>query len=114
MSTSNPTPTPEGPAETTRWASALGPSAGLPAGVPSPAELTRLANEIFNALPQDAQLPAAKAAATALPPNSAFTGNPYAAVPDPTAPAVPGIASGLIDASPKPLMTHPERSIAPD
>ncbi len=54
MSTSNPTPTPEGPAETTRWASGLGPSAGLPAGVPSPAELTRLANEIFNALPQDA------------------------------------------------------------
>ena len=57
MSTSNPTPTPEGPTETTRWASDLGPGAALPAGVPSPAELTRLANEIFNALPQDAQLP---------------------------------------------------------
>jgi cysteine desulfurase / selenocysteine lyase len=114
MSTSNPTPTPEGPAETTRWASGLGPSAGLPAGVPSPAELTRLANEIFNALPQDARLPATKVAAAVLPPNSAFTGNPYAAVPDPIAPAIPGLLAGVTDATPGVFMPAPGRNASPD
>ena len=63
------------------WATGLDASAGLPAGIPAPAELARLANEMFNALPEELQLPAAKAAAAVLPPNSAFTGNPYAGVP---------------------------------
>ncbi|MEI9969498.1 MAG: family 2A encapsulin nanocompartment cargo protein cysteine desulfurase [Terracidiphilus sp.] len=114
MSTSNPTPTPEGRAESARWASGLGPGAALPAGVPSPAELTRLANEIFNALPQDAQLPAAKAAAAVLPPNSAFSGNPHSAVPGPTAPAVPGLLAGLADPTTQPFVTTPDRNTTPD
>jgi cysteine desulfurase/selenocysteine lyase len=114
MSTSNPTPTPDGPAETTRWPSGAGPSAVLPVGLPSPAELTRLANEIFNALPQDAQLPAAKAAGTVLPPNSAFTGNPYAAVPGPTAPAVPGLFAGLTEVTLQPFTITPDRNTTPD
>ncbi len=120
MSTSNPTPAPEGPAETIRWASDLGPGAALPAGVPSPAELARLANEIFNALPQDAQLPLTKAAATVLPPNSAFSGNPYAAVPGPTAPAVPGLFADLMESTPGVFTTvtgrnaSPDRNVSPD
>jgi cysteine desulfurase/selenocysteine lyase len=76
--------------------------------------LARIANELFRALPDEVQQPAVTAAKAVLPPNSAFTGNPYAAIPGPTAPAVPGIASGLIDALPKPLAAHPQRSIAPD
>ena len=87
MSTSEPASASVVTPETPNWSSGLDSSQGLPAGAPSPAELTRLANEIFNALPQELQLPAAKAAAAVLPPNSAFTGNPYAAVPAPTAPA---------------------------
>jgi hypothetical protein len=35
-----------------------------------------------------------------LPPNSAFSGNPYAAVPSPTAPAVPGLVARLAIAQP--------------
>jgi cysteine desulfurase/selenocysteine lyase len=114
MSTSDQTPALAGVGETGSWASGLPGSADAMSGVLSPSELARMANELFRALPDEIQQPALTAARVILPPNSAFTGNPYAAVPSPTAPAVPGIASGLIDASPKPLMTHPERSIAPD
>jgi cysteine desulfurase/selenocysteine lyase len=73
-----------------------------------------VANEIFNALPQELQLPAAKAAAAILPPNSAFTGNPYAAVPNPTAPAVPGLLAGLTEAQPAAFVATPERNTVPD
>jgi len=114
MSTSSPTPVSGESPDSANWVSGLGPGAGLPAGIPSPAELARVANEIFNALPQELQLPAAKAAATVLPPNSAFTGNPYAAVPSPTAPAVPGLLAGLTEAQPALFVATPDRNVAPD
>ena len=114
MSTSDPTSAPVMTPETSNWSSGLDSSPGLPAGAPSPAELTRLANEIFNALPQELQLPAAKAAATALPPNPAFTGNPYAAIPAPTAPAVPGLLSSFIEVAPGAFKATPDRNVAPD
>jgi cysteine desulfurase/selenocysteine lyase len=73
-----------------------------------------MANEIFNALPEPLQAPAATAAAAVLPPNSAFSGNPYAAVPSPTAPAVPGLLASLADAQPGAFVATPDRSIVPD
>ena len=114
MSTSDQTPASAGVAEIGGWATGLPGSAEAASGVLSPAELVRMANELFHALPDEVQQPAATAARAALPPNSAFTGNPYAAIPSPTTPAIPGIASGLIDASPKPVIPHPERGVAPD
>jgi cysteine desulfurase/selenocysteine lyase len=118
MSTSDPASASVVTPETPNWSSGLnsGPdsSSGLPAGIPAPAELTRLANEIFNALPQELQLPAAKAAAAVLPPNSAFTGNPYAAVPAPTAPTVPGVLGILTDATPGAFTTTSNRNASPD
>ena len=110
MSTSDPSSNSIVIPEAPNWSSGLNSSSGLPVGVPSPAELTRLANEIFNALPQELQLPAAKAAATVLPPNSAFTGNPYAAVPNPTAPAVPGLLASFTDLAPGASTTVPDRN----
>jgi cysteine desulfurase / selenocysteine lyase len=114
MSTSDPAAASEVTPETARWASGLDSSPSLPAGVPTPAELTRLANELFNALPQGLQLPAARAAATVSPPNSAFTGNPYAAVPGPTAPAIPGLLAGLTEATSEPFTTPPDRNAVLD
>ena len=114
MSTSDQTPASAGVAETGGWAAGLPGSAEAASGVLSPAELARMANELFRALPDEVQQSAATAARAALPSNSAFTGNPYAAIPSPTTPAIPGIASGLIDASPKPVIPHPERGVAPD
>jgi cysteine desulfurase / selenocysteine lyase len=114
MSTSNPAPTPASVAETDGWASGSPTSTQAVSGVFSPAELARIANELFRAIPDEIQQPAVTTARTILPSSSALTGNPYAAVPNPTAPAIPGIASGLIDAQPKPFVAHPERSIAPD
>src|SRR5271166_920524 len=73
---------------------------GFSAGILSPAELARMANDLFNALPNEIQQPAITAARVVLPANSAFSGNPYAAVPSPTAPAVPGILGGLIELQP--------------
>ena len=84
------------------------------AGILSPAELSRLANEMFNALPDELQQPAAAAARTLLPPNSALSGNPYAVLPSPTAPAVPGLLSSIADAAPGQFVAHPDRSIAPE
>ena len=83
-------------------------------GVLSPAELSRMANEIFSALPDELQQPAVTAASVLLPPNSAFTGNPFAAAPSPTAPAVPGILAGLTEARPGAFVATPDRSIVPD
>jgi cysteine desulfurase/selenocysteine lyase len=73
-----------------------------------------MANELFNALPGDLQLPAAAAARVALPANSAFTGNPYAAVPSPTAPPIPGLLSGVTDLQSGSYVSTPDRTIAPD
>jgi len=114
MSTSDPTPASNLTPDPLNWAKGLDAGAGLPSGVPAPAELARLANEMFNALPQELQLPAAKAAAAVLPPNSAFTGNPYAAVPSPTAPAIPGLLAGLSEANPGGFVAAPDRNVVPD
>jgi cysteine desulfurase/selenocysteine lyase len=83
-------------------------------GILAPAELARMANEFFNALPQPLQQPAASAAAAVLPPNSAFNGNPYAAVPSPTAPPIPGLLAGLSEAHPGAFVSAPDRSAAPN
>jgi cysteine desulfurase / selenocysteine lyase len=114
MSTSDPAPGLRLTPDPASWTTGLDASGGSPAGIPSPVELTRMANEIFNALPQELQLPAAKAAAAILPPNSAFTGNPYAAVPSPTVPAVPGLLAGLTEATPGAFTTAPDRNAAPE
>jgi cysteine desulfurase/selenocysteine lyase len=73
-----------------------------------------MANEMFSALPDELQQTALTAARVVLPPNSAFTGNPYAAAPSPTAPAAPGILASLSEAQPRAFVATPERSIAPD
>jgi len=83
-------------------------------GVLSPAQLARMANEIFNELPEEQQHLAVTAARAVLPPNSAFSGNPFAAVPNPTAPAVPGILATLTDAQSGNYLATPEKSTIPD
>jgi cysteine desulfurase / selenocysteine lyase len=114
MSTSEQAPILTGTPEAGDWATGLHGSEGLAFGILSPTEVARLANQLFNALPDELQQPAAVAARAALPSNSAFTGNPYAAVPAPTAPAVPGLFSGAVDALPKAVFDQPSRSIAPN
>ncbi|MDR3727101.1 MAG: family 2A encapsulin nanocompartment cargo protein cysteine desulfurase [Terracidiphilus sp.] len=96
------------------WAAGLLGSDAIAPGLLSPTQLARMANEIFNALPEPLQAPTATAAAALLPPNSAFSGNPYAAVPNPTAPAVPGLLASLEEALPGALVATPDRSIVPD
>jgi cysteine desulfurase/selenocysteine lyase len=73
-----------------------------------------MANEIFNELPDEQQHLAVTTARAVLPPNSAFSGNPFAAVPSPTAPAVPGVLAPLSEALMGNYLASPERSIAPD
>jgi cysteine desulfurase/selenocysteine lyase len=73
-----------------------------------------MANEFFNELPDEQQHLGATAARTVLPPNSTFTGNPYAAVPASMAPAIPGVIASLEEAQPVTYAATPERSIAPD
>ncbi|MGA3134269.1 MAG: aminotransferase class V-fold PLP-dependent enzyme, partial [Terracidiphilus sp.] len=89
-------------------------SAGITPGVLSPAELARMANEMFNALPDEVQQPAIAAAGIVLPANSAFSGNPYAAVPGPTVPAAPGILAGFAELPSNGLNPIPDRSVQPD
>jgi len=89
-------------------------SASLQTGLLSPSELARMANRMFQALPDEMQQPALAAARVVLPPNSALSGNPYAAVPGPTAPAVPGLLAEVVEAQPKAFVATPDRSIAPD
>ena len=89
-------------------------SEGISAGILSPAALARLANEMFNALPPSAQQPALAAARAVLPPNSASSGNPYAALPSPTAPAVPGLLANFVEAQPAPFVSTPDRAAVPD
>ena len=83
-------------------------------GILSPVELARMANEMFNALPDEIQQPAITAARVMLPANSAFSGNPYAALPNPTAPAVPGILAGFTELQPSGFIPVPDRSAPPD
>jgi cysteine desulfurase/selenocysteine lyase len=90
------------------------PSADLASGILSPAELARMANAMFNALPDEAQQPAVAAARTVLPANSAFSGNPYAAVPSPTAPAAPGIFAGFAELQPAGFIATPDKGVPPD
>jgi cysteine desulfurase/selenocysteine lyase len=73
-----------------------------------------MANEIFNELPDEQQHLAATVAKTVLPPNSTFSGNPYAAVPAPTVPAIPGLLASVTEAQTGTYVATPERSIAPD
>jgi len=88
-------------------------SEGVPPGILSPVELARMANELFSALPEELHQPAIAAARSVLPPNSAFTGNPFAAVPSPTAPAVPGILANLTEVQPGAFIATPDRTIVP-
>jgi len=114
MSTSEQLPVSTELPETANWATALHASEGVGPGLPAPAELARIANELFHALPETLQPPVANAAAAVLPANSAFTGNPYAAVPSPTAPALPGPLASSADAQPGAFTATPERNVAPD
>ncbi len=117
MSTSDPS-LPLTTPEAGNWDAGFGGSNVLTSGLPSPAELSRLANAIFNALPEESQSPVVTAANAVLPPNSAQSGNPYAALPGPTAPAVPGQVGILVDEEralrPFGFVDIPDRSIAPD
>jgi hypothetical protein len=114
MSTSEAASSLPGTPDASGLAAGLHSSEAAPTGVISPSQIARLANEFFNALPDELQQPLAVAARLALPPNSAFTGNPYAAVPAPTAPAVPGLAATVIDSLPGAFVDRPDRAIAPD
>jgi cysteine desulfurase/selenocysteine lyase len=114
MSTSELTPDLKASPNTADWAGGVRGIDSIAPGILSPAQLARMANEFFNELPDEQQHLGATAARTVLPPNSAFTGNPYAAVPAPTAPAVPGILADLAEAQPGSYAAAPERSIAPD
>lgn len=98
----------------TDWAAGLRGSDAIAPGLLSPAQLTQMANAIFNELPGEQQYLAATAARTVLPPNSTFTGNPYAAVPAPTAPAVPGVFAPASEAQKGSYIATPERSLLPD
>ena len=89
-------------------------SVGIAPGVLSPAELARMANAMFHALPDEAQQPAITAARAVLPANSAFSGNPYAAAPGPTAPAVPGMLAGFAELQPGPFVAAPDRGVPPE
>jgi hypothetical protein len=62
MSTSNRTQSSPGVSESDSWAGNLPGSDGLPSGILSPAELARMANELFSALPDGLQQPAVTAA----------------------------------------------------
>ena len=111
MSTSEQLPASPNAAD---WAVGLRGSDAVAPGVLSPAQLARMANEIFNELPDEQQHLAATAARAVLPPNSTFTGNPYAAVPAPTAPAAPGVLASVAETQSGSYIATPERSIAPD
>ena len=114
MSTYDPAPTPAAIPAVGGSPVELPLSTGVIPGMVSPAELARIANEMFRSLPEGIRQPATVAASALLPPNSAFTGNPYTAIPGPTAPAVPGLLAEVVETLPKPLGAAPDRSIAPD
>ena len=111
MSTSEPLPS---SMNETDWAAGLRGSDAVAPGLLSPAQLAQMANAIFNELPDEQQYLAATAARAVLPPNSTFTGNPFAAVPAPTAPAVPGVVAPVSEAQKGSYIATPERSLLPD
>ena len=59
-----------------------------------------LSNEFFTALPEALEPPLSAAPAAPVPPGSPVNVNPYAAVPGPTAPALPGLLSSLATQQP--------------
>ncbi len=114
MSTSEQLPVSTASPNAADWAGGVRGSDAVASGVLSPVELARMANEIFNELPDEQQHIVATVARTVLPPNSTFTGNPYAAVPNPTVPAIPGLLASVTEAQTGTYIATPERSIAPD
>jgi cysteine desulfurase / selenocysteine lyase len=72
-----------------------------------------MANEMFHALPEALQPHAAGAAGAVMPPNSAASGNPYAAVPSPTAPAFPGLLAAVTEVHPGAFASVPDRAAVP-
>jgi cysteine desulfurase/selenocysteine lyase len=96
------------------WAAGLRGSDAIAPGVLSPAQVAGIANELFNELPEEQQHLASTAARAMLPANSAFSGNPFAAVPSPTAPAAPGIFASLTEEQNGSYISTPERSLVPD
>jgi cysteine desulfurase / selenocysteine lyase len=96
------------------WTSALQGVDGITPGVLDSSELARIANEMFHALPESLQPPAATLAAAVMPPNSAGSGNPYAAVPSPTPPAFPGVLASVTEVHPGAFASSPDRGVAPD
>jgi cysteine desulfurase/selenocysteine lyase len=113
MSINDPTSVTTTSPDKAAWTAGLQTREATPAAVISPSELARLANEMFSALPSDVQLPAVAAARVALPPISALSGNPYAAVPAPTVPAVPGLLDGVAKIQPPVSGATSSRSIPP-
>jgi len=114
MSTSDPTSAGNAAQETGIWATVLHGKEGIAPGVLDSSELARMANEMFHALPETLQPHAATVASAVLPPNSAFSGNPYAAVPSPTVPAVPGLLASATESLPPTFIPVLERVAAPN
>jgi cysteine desulfurase/selenocysteine lyase len=114
MNTSDQNSAAGGARETGNLASVLHGSEGVTPGTLNPAELARMANEMFHALPEVLQPHAATVAAVAMPANSAVSGNPYAAVPSPTLPAVPGLLGSLTELQPVAFAPNPYREGAPN
>ena len=114
MSTSEQSPVAAASPAPVNGAAGMPVNAGIGTGILSPAELARMANEMFNALPDEVQQPAIASARAVLPANSAFSGNPYAAVPAPTVPAVPGILANSAELQPGPFVVTPDHSVPPD
>jgi cysteine desulfurase/selenocysteine lyase len=114
MSTSDPTSVSPVTPEAGNWATASQAREGVAPVILSPSELARMANAMFNALPDDLQQPAITAARVVLPPNSALSGNTYAVVPGPTTPAVPGLLASASEVQPSPFVATPDRGTPPN
>jgi cysteine desulfurase / selenocysteine lyase len=114
MSTSDRTPVSTAVPDTSLVSTVLPGSEGIGPGILLPAELARMANEFFHALPEALQPHVATVASAVMPPNSAVSGNPYASVPSPAAPAVPGLLASFAEVQPAPVQPAPDRGVAPD
>jgi len=90
--------------------------AGLPGSAPgilSPAELARMANAMFNALPDESQQPAIAAARVCCR-RTPLQRKSVCRVPGPTVPAVPGILAGFAELQPGAFVATPDHSVPPD
>jgi cysteine desulfurase/selenocysteine lyase len=114
MSTSDPTQGSQAASQTVDWTTLVQGKESAPPGVLDSSKLARMANEMFRALPEALQPHAATVAAAALPPNSAFSGNPYAAVPGPTPPAVPGLFASATELRPQAFVSVPNQGTTPN